>query len=197
MQKTKQIRTLNKQFETREEGGRYFIEGYFAVFDEAYEIAPHIIERIEPTFFDSSLNGDIRALINHNTDLVLGRTTAGTLTLTKDDHGLWGSIEINPDDTDAMNAYARVKRRDVTQASIGFEIVDEARQTLSDGTYESRLKDGVLYEVTVCTFPAYLTTDLHARAKDLEAERARAHELYKQKLKERMKKANGTASDSP
>lgn len=188
----KQTRTLNKQFETREEGGKYFIEGYFAVFDEAYEIAPRIIERIEPTFFDSSMSGDIRALINHNTDLVLGRTTAGTLTLSKDDHGLYGRIEINPEDTDAMNVYARVKRRDVTQASIGFEIIDESGQTLSDGTFETRLKDGILYEVTVCTFPAYVTTDLHARAKDLEAERARAHELYKQNLLERMKRANGS-----
>ncbi|MBQ2434071.1 MAG: HK97 family phage prohead protease [Clostridia bacterium] len=192
MEKTKQTRTLNKQFETREEGGKYFIEGYFAVFDEAYEIAPRIIERIEPTFFDSSMSGDVRALINHNADLVLGRTTAGTLTLSKDGHGLWGSIEINPEDTDAMNAYARVKRRDVTQASIGFVIIDESGQTLSDGTFETRLKDGILYEVTVCTFPAYMTTDLHARAKDLEAALARAHELYKQNLLERMRNTHGT-----
>lgn len=189
---TKQTRTLNAPFETREENGRHYIEGYFAVFDEAYEIAPHIIERIEPTFFDSSMSGDVRALINHNTDLVLGRTTAGTLTLSKDDHGLYGRIEINPDDTDAMNVYARVKRRDVTQASIGFEIIDESGQTLPDGTFETRLKDGILYEVTVCTFPAYLTTELSARAKDLEAEKARAHELYKKNLIERMKKANGS-----
>ena len=189
---TKQTRTLNAPFETREENGRYYIEGYFAVFDEAYEIAPGVIERIEPTFFDSSMNGDVRALIDHNTHLVLGRTTAGTLTLTKDAHGLYGRIEINPEDTDAMNVYARVKRRDVTQASIGFVIIDESGQTLPDGTFETRLKDGILYEVTVCTFPAYMTTELSARAKDLEAEKARAHEIYKKNLIERMKKANGS-----
>lgn len=187
----KQTRTLNAPFQTREEGGRRFIEGYFAVFDEGYKIAPGIVEHIEPTFFDSSMGGDVRALIDHDTRLVLGRTTAGTLTLSKDDHGLFGRIEINPDDTDAMNAYARVKRRDVTQASIGFEIIDEEIRTLPDGSMETHLKDGILYEVTVCTFPAYLTTELSARAKDLEAEKKRAHDLYKKNLIERMKKAYG------
>ena len=188
-----QTRTVNRPFETREDSGRYFIEGYFAVFDEDYQLAPHVAERMEPTAFDRAIKGgDVRALIDHNTHLVLGRTTAGTLTLRKDDHGLWGSIEINPNDTDAMNVYARVKRRDVTQASIGFEPVEEVGETLSDGTFIMREKDVELWEVTVCTFPAYMTTELSARAKDLETARERAHELYKKNLIERMKRKNGT-----
>jgi HK97 family phage prohead protease len=193
VEKTKQIRTLNKQFETREEGGRYFIEGYFAVFDEDYQIGPNVVERIDPTAFDRALQGgDVRALLNHNTDIVLGRTTAYTLTLRKDNHGLWGSIEINPEDSDAMNAYARVKRRDVTQASIGFEPIDEYGETLANGTFRMHEKETDLWEVSVCTFPAYMTTELSARAKDLETARARAHELYKKNLLERMKRKNGT-----
>ena len=46
----------------------------------------------------------------HDTTLVLGRTKAGTLTLKEDSRGLWGSIQINRDDVDAMNLYARVQR---------------------------------------------------------------------------------------
>ena len=193
MEKTKQIRTINNQFETREEGGRYFIEGYFAVFDEDYQIGPNVVERIDPTAFDRALQGgDVRALLNHNPDIVLGRTTADTLTLRKDNHGLWGSIEINPEDSDAMNARARVKRRDVTQGSIGFEPIKEYGETLANGTFRMHQKETDLWEVSVCTFPAYMTTELSARAKDLEAARERAHELYKKNLLERMKRKNGT-----
>ena len=193
MEKTKQIRTINNQFETREEGGKYFIEGYFAVFDEDYQIGPNVVERIDPTAFDRALQGgDVRALLNHNPDIVLGRTTADTLTLRKDNHGLWGRIEINPEDIDAMNARARVKRRDVTQGSIGFEPIDEYGETLANGTFCMHQKETDLWEVSVCTFPAYMTTELSARAKDLEAARERAHEIYKKNLLERMKRKNGT-----
>lgn len=198
MEKTKQIRTINNQFETREEGGRYFIEGYFAVFDEDYQIGPNVVERIDPTAFDRALQGgDVRALLNHNPDIVLGRTTADTLTLRKDNHGLWGRIEINPEDIDAMNARARVKRRDVTQGSIGFEPIDEYGETLANGTFCMHQKETDLWEVSVCTFPAYMTTELSARAKDLEAARARAHEIYKKNLLERMKRKDGTDANSP
>lgn len=44
----------------------------------------------------------VRALIDHETRLVLGRSKAGTLELREDSHGLWGKIRINPNDTDAM-----------------------------------------------------------------------------------------------
>lgn len=52
-------------------------------------------EQIDPHAFDDQLGGDVRALIDHDTRLVLGRTCAGTLTLRVDEHGLWGSIAVN------------------------------------------------------------------------------------------------------
>ena len=50
----------------------------FAVFNTVYEICPGATESIEPTAFDGALSDDIRALINHDSTLVLGRTKAGT-----------------------------------------------------------------------------------------------------------------------
>ena len=100
--------------ETREDGGSDpVIEGYFAVFGDVYELWPGASETIQRGAFSGVVGGDVRALINHDTTLVLGRTRAGTLTLYEDERGLFGRIRINPDDSDAMSLYARVKRGDV------------------------------------------------------------------------------------
>ena len=90
------------------------IEGYFAVYGDIYNVWEGATESIAPGAFSESISGDVRALYNHDDSLILGRTSAGTLTLRDDSHGLWGSIKINRNDTDAMNAYERIKRGDVT-----------------------------------------------------------------------------------
>ena len=103
------------EFKTREDSGEMVIEGYFAVFDSNYEMWEGASESIAPGAFTSSLGGDIRALTNHDTTLVLGRNKVHTLELKEDAHGLWGRITINPKDSDAFNTYERVKRGDVDQ----------------------------------------------------------------------------------
>ncbi|MGF2525890.1 HK97 family phage prohead protease, partial [Ralstonia pseudosolanacearum] len=75
----RQVRSIPSQFTTREDGGDPTIEGYFAVFNSLYEIAPGMTESVAPGAFSKTLSGDIRALINHDTTLVLGRTKAHTL----------------------------------------------------------------------------------------------------------------------
>ena len=82
-------------------------------------------ESIDEHAFDDALDDDIRCLTDHVTHLVLGRTKAGTLTLSIDNHGLFGEVEINENDQDAVNTYERVKRGDVSQCSFGFDILEE------------------------------------------------------------------------
>ena len=118
----RQMRSIASDFKTREDGEALTIEGYFAVFNSNYDIAQGMSESIAPGAFTDTLSGDIRALVNHDTTLVLGRTTAHTLELSQDERGLWGKIVINPKDGDAMNLYERVKRGDVNQCSFGFDI---------------------------------------------------------------------------
>lgn len=165
------------------------IEGYFAVFGDIYDMGCGLTESIDRGAFDDTLDGDIRALINHDTTLVLGRTSANTLELRTDDHGLWGSIDVNPNDTDAMNMYARVQRGDVNQCSFGFEILDEATEYRENGYIHWTLNKVKLYEVSVCTFPAYEATSVSARAKDAEEIRKKALEAWKEKTRKRMKGA--------
>lgn len=168
-----QTRTAEARFETREEDGARRIEGYFAVFGDVYDMGGGIRESIDPHAFDGTLGGDIRALVNHDRVLVLGRTKAGTLRLRVDAHGLWGEIDINERDTDAMNLYARVQRGDVSQCSFGFDILREEGQLQPDGGVLFILREVRLYEVTCATFPAYQETDIHAREAREETMRRR------------------------
>ena len=180
----RQLRAVSTNFETREVDNAPHITGYFAVFGSNYEIAPQMSESIAPGAFSSSLGGDVRALTNHDATLVLGRTTAGTLELREDEHGLWGDIRINPNDVDAMNTYARVARGDVSQCSIGFEILREETESRTDGSVHWTIQEVALYEVSVCTFPAYTETNVQARSLQAAEEKRRRLEAWKTRMKE-------------
>lgn len=189
---TRQLRTVATQFQTREDGDNPHISGYFAVFNSNYEIAPGMSESIAPGAFSRTLSGDIRALINHDTTLVLGRTKAGTLELREDARGLWGEITINPKDGDAMNLYERVKRGDVDQCSFGFEIVSEETDFRADGSVHWTITEVNLFEVSACTFPAYEATSISAREAQRDAIKARELDAWKERMKGVLK--NGTES---
>ena len=187
MERTRQTRTRETAFSVREEGGGKRIEGYFAVFGSVYDMGGGISETIDPNAFDEALGDDIRALIDHEPRLVLGRTSANTLRLRVDEHGLWGEIDVNSQDTDAMNLYARVQRGDVTQCSFGFDILEEETE-YGPGPGEVRfiLKRVRLYEVSCVTFPAYRETEISARMEQAQTIRKRQAQAWREKRKERL-----------
>lgn len=188
MDKTeRQMRSMAAKFETREDGGDLYIEGYFAVFNSTYQMWENASETVAPGAFGNTLGEDIRALINHETRLVLGRNKAGTLELKEDSHGLWGRIRINPNDMDAMNLYERVKRGDVDQCSFGFDILKEEHEIREDGSVLWTIKEVRLYEVSVCTFPAYEETAVSARKKDYEEIQKRKNAAWKCDMRKRLK----------
>ncbi|HZH60217.1 MAG TPA: HK97 family phage prohead protease, partial [Metabacillus sp.] len=85
-----QTRSLVSDLKTRaEDNGEKVIEGYFAVFNSETELWQGAYEEIDPVAFNKTLENDIRALINHDTGLVLGRNKSNTLELKVDSHGLW------------------------------------------------------------------------------------------------------------
>jgi HK97 family phage prohead protease len=175
------------RMEVREDGGDLYIEGYFAVFNSVYELWPGATESIAPGAFDDSVSDDVRALYNHNTDLVLGRTSAGTMEIKQDSRGLWGRIRINRDDSDAMNAYARIQRGDITGCSFGFDIADQETEYREDGTVHWTIKRvSPLYEISPCTFPAYQDTTVSARKHDLEEIKRKRTEAWKHRAMEKL-----------
>ena len=183
----RQLRSTPQQFRTRDDGDDLIIEGYFAVFDSPYVLWDGAIEIVKPGAFAGCLSGDTRALIDHDTRLVLGRTKAGTLTLREDARGLYGTIKINRDDADAMSLYARVQRGDVDQCSFGFDIEEETFVDLGGGQCRWEInKVNPLYEVSVVTYPAYEETAVKARHADLAEIQRRQAEAWKTKMINRL-----------
>ena len=186
----RQYRYVPAKMQVRTEDSGPVIACHFAVFNTPTELWPGCIEQIAPGAFASSMGLDVRALINHETRLVIGRTVAGTLTLQEDETGLYGEIKINEHDSDAMNLYARVQRGDVSQCSFGFDITAEDYVVSPDGqSCTWTIRDVILYEVSVVTFPAYEATSAIARASgDMSSLKNIRLERRKNELLERIRK---------
>lgn len=173
----------------REAGdGKRYLEGYFAVFNEPYKVCDGWVETVAPGAFARYLasGADTKVLWNHDTNLVLGSTANRTAALHEDETGLFGSVEINEKDQDALNVYARISRGDVDGCSFGFEIARQEEWWDGDDVYLTKIMEvDPLYEVSPCTFPAYTATSISARSKkDLETAKARRKEAENLKKKE-------------
>lgn len=164
------------------------IEGYFVVFNSETELFENCYEEISDKAFKDIDLTDIRALADHDTAKVLGRTKSQTLTLSVDDKGLYGEIMINKNDSEAVNLYERVKRGDIDQCSFGFNILDETMDSRSDGTTKWTINEIELFEVSVVTFPAYADTSVEARSEQMKQLEKRNLQTRKQQLKERIQK---------
>lgn len=199
MERTKfTTRDFKSALSVREESDKKekVIEGYFVVFDTETELWPGAFEEVARGALDDTLGNDIRALINHDTGLVLGRTKSGSLEIRLDEKGLWCRILINENDADAMNLYARVQRGDVDQCSFGFNILEEEADFRDDGSVKWTIKKIDLHEVSVVTFPAYEATGVQARKRDFENIKERTLEVRKQELKEKLNHVKTTHASS-
>src|SRR5699024_3167624 len=102
---------FDTDFKVRSADEEKYLEGYFIRFNEETELWPGAYEEIRPeAVIDSLKDNDIRCLFNHNTGIVLGRTSNGTLELKADSKGLFGKVKINKEDKQAMDILARIER---------------------------------------------------------------------------------------
>ncbi|CEN27812.1 MAG: HK97 family phage prohead protease [Lactococcus lactis] len=163
------------------------ITGYFVVFNSETKLYENMFEEISDKAFENIDLSDIRALADHDTAKVLGRTKSQTLSLSVDEKGLFGEILINKDDTEAVNLYQRVKRGDIDQCSFGFNILNETMEQRADGTTKWIITEIELFEVSVVTFPAYDNTSVEARSNQIKQLEKRNLQTRKANLKERIK----------
>ena len=185
-----------QNIETRNDSDELTFTGKFVAYGDTYQVWEGATESIAPGAFRNSIHQDVRALYNHNDDLVLGRTSAGTFSLEDRADGLWGVIKVNKNDSDAMNAYARVQRGDVSGCSFGFNIKSKEEERKADGTVHWTITEvDPLYECSICTFPAYQATHVTARKKGLDEIEKRKIEFRKEELRKKLKgEADGTES---
>lgn len=188
---SKRTAVFNSDFKVRTEENKKIIEGYFVVYNQRTELWPGVLEEIsENSLIESLASNDVRCLFNHDTNIVLGRTGNGTLKLKSDEKGLYGVVEINENDREAVDIYARIERGDINACSFGFYPIKESREDLENGDVCYIVEKAKIFEVSPVTFPAYPTTEIAARKKDFEMDQKREQEkrdfnIRKQKLKEK------------
>lgn len=146
------------------EGDEMILEGYAAVYNSETDLGP-FREVIRPGAFDDVMDNDVRALINHDPNLVLGRTTNGTLELSSDERGLKYRVKLGSQSY-ARDFYESVKRGDISQSSFAFTI--DKQSWNEERTVRSVDKVRQLLDVSPVTYPAYAAATVQAR--DLQPE---------------------------
>lgn len=148
-------------------------EGYIALYNRwspvYFEGTPWAFrERIAPGFFDEALaRDDIRHLINHDANQVLGRNRSGTARYRSDKKGLWHSADL-PDTSFARDLAVSMKRRDITGASFAFSLPadgsgEEIKRGKNGVTERTLTRAERVYDSSIVTYPFYVETDVAAR----------------------------------
>lgn len=160
--------TERRRFEVRAGNatdGAMKLAGHAAVFNQETDMG-WFREMIMPGAFLKSIGqDDIRALFNHDENIVLGRNRSGTLTLSEDAQGL--AVEIIPPDTEICRGIcASIERRDISEMSFAFRAITEEWQYADtpDASDLRILKECKLYDVSPVTYAAYDGTDIGVRA---------------------------------
>ncbi|EHK56827.1 HK97 family phage prohead protease [Allomesorhizobium alhagi] len=170
-------RTALLGVETRAaDDGKRTLAGYAAVFNSDADLYGIWIERIEPGAFTPALSADVRALVDHDTGRVIGRTKSGTLRLAEDAKGLHVEIDV-PDTTDGNDLWTLVERGDISGMSFGFIVTKQEWDESVEPPIRT-IKEVELLEVSAVAFPAYDDTSIGKRSLQ-EWRDARSNETIK------------------
>lgn len=148
------------------------VKGYAIVFNELSEDLGGFREIIEPSAVDRTLaeNIDVRALVDHDPAKVIGRKSAETLWLLKDERGLRIEIDV-PKTTVGDDILELVGRRDVSNMSFTFSVVrpEGERWERRNGMPVRIVTDARIPEVSIVTFAAYSATDVQVAKRSLQS----------------------------
>ena len=162
---TLERRAITNPPELRAADGVKVAKGYAAVFNTKADIGGYFTETILPGAFAETLRtSDVRALVDHDSGRVIGRSAAKTLRLSEDERGL--SVEIDlPDTTDGRDLAVQLERGDISGMSFGFRVTHDEWD--ESGPVPARTIHKVdLFEVSAVAFPAYDDTTLALRSLD-------------------------------
>lgn len=148
--------------ETRAEDDKRTLVGYAAVFNSDADIGGWWIERISPGAFKNTIGDDIRALVDHDSGRVIGRTKSGTLRLSEDSKGLRVEIDV-PNTSDGNDLWELVERGDISGMSFGFRVTHQEWDETVDPPIRT-IHEIELFEVSAVAFPAYDDTSIGKRS---------------------------------
>lgn len=151
------------------------ISGYAARFRDETVIAGEFRERLAPGCFTRTLkeNPDVVMILAHDSGRVLGRVSAGTLSLREDRVGLYFSLTADPTTPEGQTAIGTIGRQDVKGCSFGFRVRAEEWEDGGNRLPLRTITDVDLYELTLTAFPAYPTTSAGLRTNNASAARRR------------------------
>ncbi|HEA2895366.1 TPA: HK97 family phage prohead protease [Escherichia coli] len=164
------------------------ILGYGSVFNSRSEPLWGFREIIKPGAFDDVLNDDVRGLFNHDPNFILGRSSAGTLSLSVDERGLRYDIVAPDTPTICDLVLSPMLRGDINQSSFAFRVARDGESWYEDDegiVIREITRISRLYDVSPVTYPAYQDADSGVRSMKAWQE-ARASGALKKAVNERM-----------
>lgn len=153
----------------RVEGRGVKLGGYAAVFDSESVDLGGFTERIARGAFAGSLSKDVVALVNHNPDKPLARSSAGTLKLAEDERGLAFEAQLT-DTSHARDVAADIEAGNIRGMSFAFRTLKDTWAKIGPQRWLRTLLDVELLDVSPVTWPAYPATEVALRAQDGAAE---------------------------
>ena len=141
--------------------------GYFAVYNSRSVDLGGFVEICKPGAFNRNFNSgvDVRSLKNHDKNLILGRTTAGTLRLSGNNKGGISETDIDMEISYARDLLRSIERGDITGMSFGFRTISDSWR-VQDGINIRELTDVTLDngDTSPVTYPAYPATSINVRS---------------------------------
>jgi len=135
-------------------------------------------EMLMPGCFDAVLDNDVRALKNHDDNMILGRTKSGTLRMKVDGSGNLGYVVDLPDTTAGRDIQVEVKRGDIDGTSFAFRVAPDGEKWIeeADGTILRQITNFMLLrDLSPVVYPAYPDDEVCLRSE---------YDAYKEKNKE-------------
>ncbi|MDO7487038.1 HK97 family phage prohead protease [Peribacillus frigoritolerans] len=191
----KEIRTLTSPIELRsleDNADKRYIVGYALRFNSESENLGGFVETIDPSALEGANLSDVRALFNHDANMVLGRSKAGTLNLSVDEFGLRYEIDM-PNTSFARDLMNSMERGDIDQSSFGFTIKgdgtgDEWDYDESRDLYIRTIRSfDNIFDVSVVTYPAYQATESVVAKRSLDSFKAKENEVIEAQKAEELR----------
>ena len=175
MKQDREYRSMVLRIEEGEDK-TYRVNGYAATFE------PYVLltvdgtdysERIEPTAFDDADLSDVVFRVDHE-GAVYARTSAGTLSIWADEHGLGNETDLSRTQR-ARDLFDDIAAGNYPQMSFAFTVAEDHY----DQATHTRIIDRIakVYDVSPVSFPANPGTELSVSTRDyfngvIEAEKA-------------------------